>query len=83
MDYFKKKKIRDYLKRNKGLLIGSGAFLLVGATALIVGMYVSGWDFLKWIKTGYGLTTLIFIIAGAFVLTMLFLLKKNIDTTDR
>ena len=83
MDYFKKKKIREKWNKYKGGIIGTGAFLLVGGIAILIGMYANGWNFIKWIKTGYGLTTLICVILGAFGLTMFWLWLVNLRTTDR
>lgn len=82
MDYFKKKKIKAFIKENKAKLIGTGIFLGVGATALIIGMYMSGWSFVKWINSGFGMTTLICIVLGLFVLIMWWLFVKNLKSTD-
>lgn len=82
MDYFKKKKIKAFFKNNKGKLISTGVFLSAGLIAIIIGMYMSGWSFLKWIKTGYGLTTLICVVLGLFIITMLWLFWKNIKSVD-
>ena len=64
MDYFKKKKIQKWFRTHWRALVWGGAFLTVGAVALIIGMSMCGWDFVKWIKSVYGLTTMISLIVG-------------------
>lgn len=78
MDYYKKRKIKDTLLKYRPAIIGTGAFILIGGIALIVGFAMSGWSIVKWFEKGYGTTffiLLIFLLIGLGVIWYVYLMK--------
>lgn len=66
MDYYKKRKIKETLKKYKAVIIGTSAFALTGLIVMLVGFGISGWSFVKWWNKGYGPTCVIMFVLGAF-----------------
>ena len=79
MKYDTKRKIKGFLKEKWKWLLGSGIFLITGLTVMLIGFSINGWSLIKWLRSPFALTSLIFIIGGAFLLVMAFLIKKQAD----
>ena len=77
MNYNTKRKIKKFFKEKWKVLVGSGAFLLVGGVVMLIGFSVTGWSIMKWLQSPFAITTLIFVLAGIFVFVITLLLFKN------
>lgn len=77
MNYNTKRKIKKFFKEKWKVLVGSGAFLLVGGVVMLIGFSVTGWSIIKWLQSPFAITTLIFVLAGIFVFVIILLLFKN------
>ena len=77
MNYNTKRKIKKFFKERWKVLVGSGAFLLVGGVVMLIGFSVTGWSIMKWLQSPLAITTLIFVLAGIFVFVITLLLFKN------
>lgn len=77
-----KYKFKKFIKEKKGFVIGIGSFLLVGLIALFIGLGMSGWSLVKWLKSPYATTFFIMLacglVLGAIIVIFLFLLKDDI-----
>ena len=76
MNYNTKRKIKKFFKEKWKVLVGSGAFLLVGGVVMLIGFSVTGWSIMKWLQSPFAITTLIFVLAGVFVFVIALLLFK-------
>lgn len=81
MEYEKKRKLRLWFKARWKFLLGTGIFLLAGLVMLLVGMEVSGWSIISWLQSRWCVMTIVFVVAGASIFGMMFILKKNVDLT--
>ncbi len=79
MNYYTKKKIKNWFKAKWKWLLGSGIFLTAGLVVMLVGFSITGWSLIKWLQSPYAVTTFVFVGFGAFLSTMAFLIRKNID----
>ena len=79
MKYNTKRKIKKFFKEKWKFLLGSGIFLTIGLIVMIVGMYITGWNIMKWLKSPWATTTFIFLLGGIFLLTFAFLFKKQME----
>lgn len=79
MKYQTKKKIKKFFKTKWKILLGSGIFLTSGLVVMLVGMAISGWSIIDWLKSRYAITSIAFIIVGAFLLLLAFLIKKQME----
>ena len=67
MNFYKKRKLKDFFRKRWYWFLGTGTFLIIGGTVAIVGFQLSGWSILSWLQSRYAVTTLIFVIAGLFM----------------
>ena len=81
MKYETKRAVKKFLKDKWKWLLGSGIFLIIGTIVMLVGFSVTGWSLIKWLRSPYAVTTIIFVIGGVFLLVMAFLLKKQVEIT--
>lgn len=79
MKYETKRKIKKFFKERWKFLLGSGIFLSIGLTVMLVGFSVTGWSIIKWLQSPFCTTTIICMLAGAFLLTLAFVLKKQAE----
>ena len=83
MNYETKRKIKKFFKDKWKWFVASGVFLLVGGTVALIGFQMSGWSLIKWLQSPFAQTTLVFVVAGAFLIILAFLVKKNIDSVEK
>ena len=81
MKYETKRKIKHFFKERLKWLVGSGIFLAIGLTVMLIGFQMSGWSIIAWLKSPWAVTSLIFIVTGSFLLLMAFLIKKQMEIT--
>lgn len=64
----KKKTLRSWLKEHKGVVIGTGAFLLTGLIALLIGFEIktNGHAIRNFLASPHAATLIILIIVGLF-----------------
>ena len=79
MNYNTKRKIKTWFKEKWKWLLGSGIFLTIGLIVMFVGFSMTGWSFIKWLQSPFAVTTIIFILGGAFLLVLAFAIKKQVD----
>ena len=79
MKYETKRTIKKWFKEKWKWLLGSGIFLTIGLVVMLVGMQISGWSIIKWLQSPWAVTTFIFLVGGAFLLIMAFLIKKQVE----
>ena len=79
MNYEKKRKLKKWWKSKWKWMLASGIFLTVGVVVMMIGFSVTGWSIVKWLQSPFAMTTIIFVVCGAFVFTMALLIKKNAD----
>ena len=80
MDYYKKQNVKKNVKNHLGVIIGTGVFAIVGATVFLIGCYISGWDFLKWLQSPWAERFFIMLgfgVIGILVLIYVDKLVKN------
>lgn len=81
MNYYKKRKIKDFFKDHWKALVGTGSFLLAGVIVMLVGFAISGWSLLKWLESPFATTffiMLVFGIIGAGIIIYLYA-RKGMD----
>ena len=66
MDYYKKRRFLDNLKKNWVALLLLGILITAAIVGLLVGFAMNGWDIVKWWNQGYGPTCVIIIVLGLF-----------------
>ena len=79
MNYNTKRKIKKWFKERWKWLLGSGIFLTIGLVVMLVGFSVTGWSLIEWLKSPFAVTTIIFILGGAFLLVLAFAIKKQVE----
>ncbi len=79
MKFETKRKIKRFFRQKWKWLLGSAIFLTIGLVIMLIGMHISGWSIIAWLKSGYAITSIIFIVGGLFLLSLAFLLKKQFD----
>jgi len=77
MNFYQKKKVRDFFKKSWGFFVGSGAFLLIASIIAIVGFSITGWSIVKWIQSPYAVTTAVFVVLGALIIAFIYVLWKR------
>lgn len=70
-NYYKKRKLKDYLAKNKWIIIGTGSFLTTGLIVMLIGFAISGWSLIKWLQSPFALTFFIMLVLGLFAIAML------------
>ena len=75
MNTIKKRKFRKFEEKNKKFIVGSGIFILIGLTALIVGFEIANdWQAMrKWLASPYATTFFVCFGIGAFCLIVIIL----------
>lgn len=68
MDSYKKHKFKEWVKKKKGWIIGTGVFLLAGTILLFVGLSLTGFNIIEWLHSGYFVTFLVFTLGFALLL---------------
>lgn len=68
----RKELIKRFFKQHKAWFLGTGVFLVVGVTILLVGFSVTGWSIVEWLQSPYAVT--FFLIMGVGVAFFLFTL---------
>jgi len=74
----KKQKIKQFIKEKKGWFLTTGIFLSGGIIVFFVGMILTGWNPIEWLKTGYAVTFFVLTILGLYGSLMIFLFFKRI-----
>ena len=84
MNPIKRRKIKDFIKKNKKTLIGVGSFLAVGLTAMLIGFEIQqkGHAIRNWLASPYATTFFIVLILGALILILLIVLFVNLARGD-
>ena len=79
MNYYTKRKLKNWFKEKWKILLGSGIFLSIGLTVMLIGFSVTGWSLIKWLKSPFATTTFIFVIGGILLFIFAIFLKKQAD----
>lgn len=74
---FKIAKIKEFIKEKKAWFYTSGAFLIAGIIVFFVGMILTGWNPIEWIKTPYAITFFVLTALGLYGVLIIFLLYKR------
>ena len=61
--------MKDFIKKRWGWVLGTGAFLAIGLTTLLIGFSMTGWSIVDWLQSPYAVT--FFIIIGIGLITIL------------
>ena len=61
--------MKDFIKKKWGWILGTGAFLAIGLTTLLIGFNMTGWSIIDWLQSPYAVT--FFIIIGIGLITVL------------
>jgi len=79
MKFETKRKIKKWFKSKWKWILGSGIFLTIGLTVMMIGFSVTGWSLIKWLQSPFATTTIIFVLGGLFFLVMAFVFKKQME----
>lgn len=79
MNFNTKRKIKKFFKEKWKFLLGSGIFLTIGLVVMLVGFSVTGWSLIKWLRSPFATTTIIFVIIGLFLFTLALVWKKQVE----
>lgn len=73
----KKAQIKAFLKKKKGVIIGTGSFLIIGLVLLLVGFSLTGWSFIEWLQTPYALSFFLVLCMGLYGTIMIIIEWKR------
>ena len=62
------KKFKEFLKKYWGWFLGTGIFLAIGITTLLVGFEMTGWSIVAWLQSPYAITFFIILAISVLVL---------------
>ena len=77
MNFYKKRRIKEYFKKYIGVIVGTGAFLLFGLVVMLVGFYMAGWSIVDWLQSKWATTFFIMLIFGLIGALVLYILWKK------
>lgn len=77
MNFYQKRRIKEYFKKHIGVIIGTGAFLITGLVVMLVGFSISGWSILKWLESPFAATFFIMLCFFLIGLVVLYILWKR------
>ena len=86
MNYYKKRNFKEKIKKNKGIIIGTTAFGLMGLFVLLFGFIFGGWNIIEWITGPLGISffiMLFFFLIGAGIIIYIFSKKDDNITYDK
>lgn len=82
MKKLNKAKIKKFLKE-KWYIAGGSILLFVGAiVAVFVGLHMTGWSLIEWLKTPYATTFFVLLIIGGLFGFVLFVTIKRFKLGD-
>lgn len=82
MDLFKKRKIQKWFRARWKWILSGSAFLITGLIVMLVGMHITGWNFIKWLQSSYAIGAFVCVIGGIFLFTIGCLIRKNIELME-
>ena len=77
MKFETKKKIKNWWKEKKGVVIGTTLFLGIGAAFLLIGFALTGWSIIDWLKSPYATTFFILAAIGIYLMIVVIIRMKQ------
>lgn len=73
MEYWKKQKLKKFVKAKWYWFLTTGIFLIVTAVITLVGFSITGWSIVEWLHSKWAVTTLVSVIFLVVFLTVLYI----------
>lgn len=77
MNFYQKRRIKEYFKKHIGVIIGTGTFLLTALVVMLVGFSLTGWSIVQWLQSKWAATFFIMLCFFLIGLVVLYILWKR------